>query len=227
MVPIVEFNQAFVTPVSKNGKKSYYVEGIFLQADKPNRNNRLYPLAVMEAEVNRYVKEMVATNRALGELGHPENASINFERSSHLIKSLIKEGTDFVGKAKIIDTPYGKIAQTLIDEGVQLGVSSRALGSLTEKNGISVVGSDFRLTTAADIVADPSAPDAFVRGIMEGKEWVWQSGILTEQKCDTVKKSFQKKFNEEKAVDEWQNFLGSLSKPASPYKLRKFADLLK
>ncbi len=223
---ITEYNQALVTPTMKNGKKSYYIEGVFLQSNKTNRNGRVYPLAIMEAEVNRYNREMIVTNRALGELGHPENATINFERSSHIIKSLIKEGNDFIGKAKVMDTPYGKIAQVLIDEEVKLGVSSRALGSLTEKNGVSVVGDDFHLTTAADIVGDPSAPDAFVRGIVENKEWVWNSGILTEQKCESVKKSFEKKFKEEVAIKEFGNFLDSISRPASAYQLKRFTDLL-
>lgn len=156
-----------------NGKKSVYIEGVFMQADRPNRNGRRYGTEILAREVDRYVKEHVNKNRAYGELGHPQGPSINLERVSHMIKSIRQEGSDFIGKAKIMDTPYGNIVSNLIAEGASLGVSSRGMGSLKEgKDGIMEVQNDFFLATAADIVADPSAPDAFVRGIMEGVEWV-------------------------------------------------------
>ena len=157
---------------TKTGGKKYYIEGIFLQANKQNRNGRIYPTAIMEREVERYVTDKVKSNRALGELGHPEGPNINLHRVSHKIVEIRQEGDNFIGKAEILDTPYGKIVKNLIDSGVSLGVSSRGMGSVKVVNGINEVQQDFKLATAADIVADPSAPQAFVNGIMEGVEWV-------------------------------------------------------
>ena len=177
----------------ETGKKNYNIEGVFLQADIKNRNGRIYPVEVLDKEVKRYVKENVKKNRAYGELGHPDSPTINLDRVSHMIKDLKLEGKNFVGKAKIMDTPYGKIVKSLIDEGASLGVSSRGMGSLkTTKDGSSEVQKDFMLATAADIVADPSAPDAFVRGVMEGKEWMFVDGKFVEQDIDAVKSSITK-----------------------------------
>ena len=174
-------------------QKNYNLEGVFLQADIKNRNGRIYPVDVLDKEVKRYVKENVKKNRAYGELGHPDSPTINLDRVSHMIKELKLEGKNFVGKAKIMDTPYGKIVKSLIDEGASLGVSSRGMGSLkTTKDGSSEVQKDFMLATAADIVADPSAPDAFVRGVMEGKEWMFVDGKFVEQDIDAVKSSITK-----------------------------------
>jgi hypothetical protein len=169
------------------GKKNYYIEGIFLQGDLTNRNGRNYPVNILEREVNKYNESFVGTGRALGELGHPDGPTINLDRVSHKILSLKREGNNFIGKAKLLETPMGKIAKSLLDDGVKLGVSSRGLGSMTEKDGVNYVGEDFMLATAADIVADPSAPDAFVDGIMEGKEWVWENGILKESAVAAIK----------------------------------------
>tara|TARA_B100000927_G_C16315718_1_gene409299 strand:- start:52 stop:708 length:657 start_codon:yes stop_codon:yes gene_type:complete len=177
----------------ETGQKNYNLEGVFLQADIKNRNGRIYPVDVLDKEVKRYVKENVKKNRAYGELGHPDSPTINLDRVSHMIKDLKLEGKNFVGKAKIMDTPYGKIVKSLIDEGASLGVSSRGMGSLkTTKDGSSEVQKDFMLATAADIVADPSAPDAFVRGVMEGKEWMFVDGKFVEQDIDAVKSSITK-----------------------------------
>lgn len=173
----------------KNGKKSLYIEGIFLQADLKNRNGRMYPMETLEREVNKYAESYIVPGRALGELGHPDSPTINLDRVSHKIVSLAREGSNFIGKAKILETPMGKIAKNLLDEGVKLGVSSRGIGSIEERNGINVVKDDFMLSTAADIVADPSAPDAFVQGIMEGKEWVWNNGILAEKTIESYQRS--------------------------------------
>ena len=174
-------------------KKNYNIEGVFLQADIKNRNGRLYPTEILDKEVKRYMKENVKKNRAYGELGHPDSPTINLDRVSHMIKDLKLEDKNFIGKAKIMDTPYGKIVKSLIDEGASLGVSSRGMGSLkTTKDGTSEVQKDFMLATAADIVADPSAPDAFVRGVMEGKEWMFVDGKFVEQDIDAVKSSITK-----------------------------------
>ena len=165
----------------KNGKKGLYIEGIFMQGDIKNRNGRMYPKDVLQKEVNRYNKEYIDKNRAYGELGHPQGPTINLERVSHMITQLQQDGSNFVGKAKIMtNTPYGQIVKSLIDEGAQLGVSSRGMGSLKQKNGANEVQGDFYLATAADIVADPSAPNAFVNGVMESKEWIWDNGIIRE-----------------------------------------------
>ena len=181
-----------INEATESGKKEFFIEGPFLQAEKKNRNGRIYPMSVMEREVNRYVTEYVDKNRAYGELGHPSGPTINLERVSHMTKTLRKEGSDYIGRAKIMDTPYGNIVKNLMSEGATLGVSSRGMGSLKEKNGVMEVQDDFWLATAADIVADPSAPDAFVRGIMEGKEWVWDNGVIKEMQVDTYKKTIQK-----------------------------------
>ena len=194
-------------------KKTHFIEGVFLQADIKNRNNRVYSMDVLEKEVGRYAESYISKDRALGELGHPEGPTVNLDRVSHKIISLQKEGHNFIGKAKILDTPMGKIAKNLIDEGVKLGVSSRGIGSITEKNGASYVRDDFMLATAADIVADPSAPDAFVEGIMEGKEWVWNNGILTERYISSIKKQLDSAtlYNiQERKVSAFEQFLKGL-----------------
>ena len=183
-----EIEKVKVITEEKNGKKSLFIEGIFLQADKPNRNKRMYEMRILEREVNRYNDSFITKGRALGELGHPDGPTVNLDRVSHKIVDLHREGTNFVGKAKILETPMGKIAASLLGEGVSLGVSSRGVGTLRPTNeGYSVVGEDFMLATAADIVADPSAPDAFVNGIMEGREWVWENGLISEQKLERIK----------------------------------------
>jgi hypothetical protein len=197
----------------KNGKRSTFIEGVFLQADITNRNGRMYPMSIMEREVAKYNENYVGTGRALGELGHPDGPSINLDRASHLITSLKREGNNFVGKARLLETPMGKIAKQLLDEGVKLGVSSRGLGSIKEQNGIKVVGEDFMLATAADIVADPSAPDAFVNGIMEGKEWVWANGSVAESEIDQIKKRIDNAAAsqlEERKISAFSEFLKNL-----------------
>ena len=175
-----------------NGKKNYKIRGIFLQSDIKNRNGRIYESAILSKEVKRYTTEFVDKKRAFGELGHPDGPVVNLERVSHMITELKPEGKNFIGEAKIMDTPYGKIVKGLINEGAQLGVSSRGMGSLVTKNGANYVGKDFYLATAADIVADPSAPDAFVEGIMENKEWVWDNGIIKAQDIEEYKEHIQK-----------------------------------
>ena len=172
----------------KNGRKSFYIQGPFLQGDVKNRNGRIYESRILAKEVGRYNEEYVSKNRAMGELGHPDGPTVNLDRVSHKITSLKQEGSNFVGKAKILETPMGRIAGALLNDGVTLGVSSRGMGSLTQRNGVNYVGEDFMLATAADIVADPSAPDAFVQGIMEGKEWVWDNGLLKEKDVDRVRR---------------------------------------
>ena len=200
---------------NKNGKKSMYIEGVFLQADMKNRNGRVYPMETLRREVGRYSENHITSGRALGELGHPEGPTVNLDRVSHKIISLRESGSNFIGKAKILGTPMGKIASSLIEEGVKLGVSSRGVGSLQQtKEGYSVVGEDFMLATAADIVADPSAPDAFVSGIMEGKEWIWDGGILREKYAEKTYKQIntlvdQKKLDEQK-LNLFNDFLSNL-----------------
>jgi hypothetical protein len=174
-----------------NGKKEYKIRGVFLQSDIKNRNGRIYEYAILDKEVKRYNREFIQKNRAFGELGHPDGPTVNLERVSHMIKSLTPDGKNFIGEAKIMDTPYGKIVKGLIDEGAQLGVSSRGMGSLIQKGGSNYVKDDFYLATAADIVADPSAPDAFVEGIMEAKEWVWDNGVLVEKDIEAWKKEIE------------------------------------
>ena len=204
----------FITE-GKGSKKKMYIEGVFLQGDLKNRNGRMYPGNTLAKEVTRYNEAFVAKGRALGELGHPDGPTVNLDRVSHKITSLRQEGNNFVGKAQLLETPMGKIAKSLLDEGVTLGVSSRGVGSLRESsNGCKVVGEDFMLATAADIVADPSAPDAFVSGIMEGKEWVWEGGILREQLASQTKKRIntlvdQKRLEEHK-LNLFNDFLSNL-----------------
>ena len=164
----------------KTGKKNYKLKGIFLQGDIKNRNGRVYPVEVLEKEVKRYNKEFIAENRGYGELGHPEGPTVNLERVSHMVTSLERDGKNFIGEAKVMSTPMGKIVENIMDDGGKLAVSSRGMGSLEQKNGANYVKNDFYLATAADIVADPSAPQAFVQGIMEGKEWIWNNGVLKE-----------------------------------------------
>ena len=197
----------------RDGKKLLYIEGVFLQSELKNRNGRMYPFSVLEREVQRYNEEYVKTKRALGELGHPDGPTINLDRVSHRITDLHAEGNNFIGKAQILDTPMGNIAKSLLGEGVQLGVSSRGMGSIQKKEDVNVVADDFMLTTAADIVADPSAPDAFVNGIMEGREWVWDNGILKESKVDKYQRYIDgasRRELEERTLKVFEDFLGKL-----------------
>jgi hypothetical protein len=209
------FEQNTVIVEEKLGKgKEYFIEGVFLQSEVKNRNGRMYPESTMDREVKRYVENYVAKNRAYGELGHPDTPSINLDRVSHLITDLRKEGTNYIGKAKILDTPMGKIARGLLDGGANLGVSSRALGSLKmNKEGVQIVQDDFMLSTAADIVADPSAPDAFVRGIMESVDWVFIDGQFEQRQIEQTKKIIQNtpsKRLTEASIQAFQNFLNSI-----------------
>ena len=210
-----EIEQVEVIVENRNGKKNLFIEGVFLQGEIKNRNGRMYPMQTLAREVGRYNENFVQKGRALGELGHPDGPTVNLDRVSHKIVSLKEEGNNFIGKAKILSTPMGKIASNLLDEGVKLGVSSRGVGSLNKTNeGYSVVGEDFTLATAADIVADPSAPDAFVDGIMEGKEWVWDGGIIRERLASKTYKQIntlvdQNKLDEQK-LSVFQDFLANL-----------------
>ena len=181
-----------LTEANTKGGKDYKIRGVFMQADIKNRNGRVYPVATLSKEVARYTTEYINKRRAFGELGHPDGPTVNLERVSHMITSLKPEGKNFVGEAKIMDTPYGKIVKNLIDEGAQLGVSSRGMGSIQSSSQGNVVGKDFYLATAADIVADPSAPDAFVEGIMEGKEWVWDNGVLKSKSIEEYKSEIER-----------------------------------
>ena len=183
----------YITEEKEGGGKNYKIRGIFMQADIKNRNGRIYPMEVLNEEVKKYNKNFIEQNRAFGELGHPDGPTVNLERVSHMITSLEPDGKNFIGEAKIMDTPMGKIVKNLMDEGAKLGVSSRGMGSLKQKGGANVVSDDFYLATAADIVADPSAPNAFVEGIMEGKEWVWNNGALVEAHVADLKKRFDVK----------------------------------
>ena len=197
----------------KDGKKLLYIEGVFLQSELKNRNGRMYPFSVLEREVKRYNEEYVQSKRALGELGHPDGPTINLDRVSHRIVSLKAEGNNFIGKAQILDTPMGNIAKNLLGEGVQLGVSSRGMGSIQKSEDCNIVADDFMLTTAADIVADPSAPDAFVNGIMEGKEWVWDNGILKESKVAKYQRYIDESTRqqlEERTLKVFGDFLSGL-----------------
>jgi hypothetical protein len=213
---ITEINEEvkFITEDVEDGKKNMFIEGIFMQAEQQNRNGRMYPLPVMQREVGRYINEYVNKNRAYGELGHPEGPTINLERVSHMIKELRQDGNNFIGKAKIMDTPYGNIVKNLINEGATVGVSTRGLGSLKEgKGGMKVVQDDFYLATAADIVADPSAPDAFVQGIMENKEWVYVAGRWTEREIEESKeivKKVNRKDLEKAKLQIFENFIRKL-----------------
>ena len=209
------FEQTSYIVEEKLGKgKTYFIEGVFLQSNLQNRNGRMYPESVMDKEVKRYAEEYVSKNRAYGELGHPDTPSINLDRVSHLIVDLRKEGTNYIGKAKILETPMGQIAKGLLDGGANLGVSSRALGSLKANNeGVQIVQDDFMLSTAADIVADPSAPDAFVRGIMESKEWVFVDGKFVEKHIDEVKRTIRNTSSrnlEEAKILAFQKFLSKI-----------------
>ena len=210
-----EIEQVEVIVEERNGKKNLYIEGVFLQGEIKNRNGRMYPMQTLCREVGRYNENFVQKGRALGELGHPDGPTVNLDRVSHKITSLTESGNNFIGKAKILSTPMGKIASNLLGEGVKLGVSSRGVGSLNKTNeGYSVVGEDFTLATAADIVADPSAPDAFVDGIMEGKEWVWDGGILRERLAEKTYKRINTLVDQRKLDDQklsvFEDFLANL-----------------
>ena len=196
----------------KNGKKDYKIKGVFMQADIKNRNGRIYPVETLAKEVRRYTKEFIEKKRAFGELGHPDGPTVNLERVSHMITSLKPEGKNFIGEAKVMDTPYGKIVKNLIDEGAVLGVSSRGMGSIQQQNGRNMVGKDFYLATAADIVADPSAPDAFVEGIMEGKEWIWDNGVLKSITVENYKSEIEKTKRAELAEKKSKIFADFISK---------------
>jgi|TARA_B100000424_G_scaffold246304_1_gene217883 hypothetical protein len=206
-------NVEFLTEATKSGK-NYFIEGVFMQAETKNRNGRIYPKEVLVKESKRYTKEFIEKKRAFGELGHPDGPTVNLERVSHMITELVEVDQNFMGRAKIMDTPYGKIVKNLIDEGARLGVSSRGMGSLKPgKDGIQEVQGDFYLATAADIVADPSAPDAFVAGIMEGKEWVWDNGLLKEKQIQEYKDQIEKssrKDREQTLVSTFEDFISKL-----------------
>ena len=201
----------FITEDDGDGKKNYKIKGVFMEADIKNRNNRMYPMNVLEKEVKRYNKEYVQQKRAFGELGHPDGPTVNLERVSHMITKLYPDGKQFVGEAKVMDTPYGKIVKNLIDEGAKLGVSSRGMGSLEPQRDMHVVKDDFYLATAADIVADPSAPNAFVEGIMEGKEWIWDNGIVKEVDIAKYRAELRKESKrlEEKKVEVFKKFMSN------------------
>jgi hypothetical protein len=202
----------FITE-EKNGEKSHFIKGVFMQAEQKNRNGRIYPKRTLGEQVNKYVTNYVDQNRAFGELGHPDGPVVNLERVSHMIKELREDGNNWIGKAKIMDTPYGKIVKNLIDEGAKLGVSSRGMGSLKNVNGTNIVQDDFYLATAADIVADPSAPEAFVEGVMEGREWVWDNGVIREQEIARMKQRLQqtnRKKLEEAKLNLFKSFLSKL-----------------
>ena len=201
-----------LTEATTNGGKSYKIRGVFMQADIKNRNGRVYPVETLAKEVKRYTNEFINKKRAFGELGHPDGPTVNLERVSHMITSLKPEGKNFVGEAKIMDTPYGKIVKNLIDEGAQLGVSSRGMGSIQQSQGKNIVGRDFYLATAADIVADPSAPDAFVEGIMEGKEWVWDNGMLKSRSVEAYKEEIERTQRRELAEVKSKIFADFISK---------------
>ena len=204
----------FVTEEDENKKKNYFIEGIFMQSETKNRNGRVYPKVVLQKEVKRYTDKFINTKRAFGELGHPDGPTVNLERVSHMITELVEDGANFVGRAKIMNTPYGKIVKNLIDEGAKLGVSSRGMGSLKPvQDGLQEVQSDFYLATAADIVADPSAPDAFVSGIMEGREWIWDNGLLKEKEIVEYQKKVERatEISRNKVrIEAFENFITKL-----------------
>ena len=203
----------YITEAKEGGGKNYKIKGIFLQADIKNRNGRVYPMEVLEKEVARYNKKFINEKRAYGELGHPEGPTVNLERVSHMVTELYPDGKNFIGAAKIMETPMGKIVKNIMNEGGKLGVSSRGMGSLNQKNGANYVRDDFYLATAADIVADPSAPNAFVEGIMEGKEWVWNNGALIEAELIELRRKFDvKKRNRDSKIEalEFAKFLKKL-----------------
>ena len=208
-----EVSQAEYLVEETNGKKDYKIKGVFLQSDIKNRNGRVYPKEILAKEVTRYNKEFINKKRAFGQLGHPDGPTVNLERVSHMITKLYPDGNNFIGEAKIMNTPYGKIVKGLIDEGAQLGVSSRGMGSLIQRGGANYVKDDFYLATAADIVADPSAPDAFVEGIMEGKEWVWENGALIEKDIEAWRMEIyktKKRDLEEKKLKVFESMLKKL-----------------
>ena len=196
----------YICEEKENGKKDYKIKGIFMQADVKNRNGRVYPMEVLEKEVGRYNKEYIKEKRAFGELGHPDGPTVNLERASHMITALYPDGKNFIGEAKILSTPMGNIVKNLMDEGAKLGVSSRGMGSLDQRNGANYVRSDFYLATAADIVADPSAPNAFVEGIMEGKEWVWNQGSLVEAELVRMKNRIETRVRKKQAKEDALEF---------------------
>ena len=205
----------YIVEAEEDGKKNYRIKGVFMQSEIKNRNGRMYPQHVLEKEVRRYNKEYVNQKRAFGELGHPDGPTVNLERVSHMITKLHPDGKNFMGEAKIMDTPYGKIVKNLIDEGAKLGVSSRGMGSLEPRGKMQVVKDDFYLATAADIVADPSAPNAFVEGIMEGKEWIWDNGIIKEMDIEEYKKQLDKNYKfaqarESKNAEIFSDFLSKI-----------------
>jgi hypothetical protein len=197
----------------RGGKKNLYIEGVFLQAELKNRNGRMYPMDTLNREVTSYNENYIVKGRALGELGHPDSPTINLDRVSHKIVSLRSEGTNFIGKAQILETPMGKIAKSLLESGVTLGVSSRGIGSIEERNGVNVVKDDFMLSTAADIVADPSAPDAFVQGIMEGREWIWNNGMLEEKVIEQYRRAINNSSSRsltERKLQVFESFLRNI-----------------
>jgi hypothetical protein len=215
MLLITEHTEDNIQTLSEdagNGKKNYFIRGIFMESEQVNKNGRIYPAAIMEREVSRYNKTYVESNRSLGEMGHPEGPSLNLDRVSHIIKEMKMDGNTVYGKAKILDTPYGNIVKNLIDEGVRLGVSSRGMGSLKQVNGINEVQDDFSLATV-DIVADPSAPNAFVNGIMEGREWIWNNGVLQEKHIASYKNTINKASSrqlEEAKLEVFKDFISKL-----------------
>lgn len=216
---VEEINSISFLTEESNGKKDYYVEGVFLEAETENRNKRIYPRHILEREVARYSAESIAKNRAFGELGHPENPQINLDRVSHIIKSLRQEGNQFIGKAKILDTPFGKIVKNFIDEGAQLGMSTRGIGSIKQMRESAIVQDDYHLATAGDIVADPSCTSAFVRGIMEGKEWIFDNGIFKESELSDIKSIVEDSYSvkkseisEELRLEAFNKFMERLTK---------------
>ena len=202
----------YICEQKEDGKKNYKIKGVFMQADIKNRNGRVYPMEVLNKEVKRYNKEYINEKRAFGELGHPDGPTVNLERASHMITKLYPDGKNFIGEAKIMSTPMGEIVKTLMDEGAKLGVSSRGMGSLDQKNGANYVRDDFYLATAADIVADPSAPNAFVEGIMEGKEWVWNNGSLVEAELERAKRRIEERVRKRQVNENALEFINFLKK---------------
>ena len=202
----------YICEQKEEGKKNYKIKGVFMQADIKNRNGRVYPMEVLNKEVRRYNKEYINEKRAFGELGHPDGPTVNLERASHMITKLYPDGKNFIGEAKIMSTPMGEIVKTLMDEGAKLGVSSRGMGSLDQKNGANYVRDDFYLATAADIVADPSAPNAFVQGIMEGKEWVWNNGALVEAELERAKQRINERVRKRQVNENALEFINFLKK---------------
>ena len=202
----------YITEEADNGKKNYKIKGVFMQADIKNKNGRIYPMEILQKEVKRYNKEFINEKRAYGELGHPEGPTVNLERASHMITALYPDGKNYIGEAKVLSTPMGEIVKSLMDEGAKLGVSSRGMGSLEQKNGANYVRDDFYLATAADIVADPSAPNAFVEGIMEGKEWVWNNGSLVEAELERQKRRINERVRKRQENENALEFIRFLKK---------------